>query len=274
MTVQNKKTIAHEPAPLPAPPAATENNEFSVVIVDDETPARELIRHYLQSYPCLRIAGEAANGFDAMKLIKEQNPHLLFLDIQMPKLTGFELLELLEVTPEIIFSTAFDQHALRAFELNAVDYLLKPYSKERFDQAIQKALAKITSGNDRRANLQALAQTAAAASDLLTRVAVKDRQQIHVIPIGEIACIEADGDYVKLHTAKGAFLKEKTMKYFDTCLPPQQFIRIHRSFIVNVDEVAKIELFEKEAYRVHLKNGDILRASSTGYKRLKELVRL
>ncbi|MDR2358399.1 MAG: LytTR family DNA-binding domain-containing protein [Prevotellaceae bacterium] len=247
---------------------------LTVLIVDDETPARELIRHYLQSYPGIIVAGEADNGFDAIKLIKEHCPQLVFLDIQMPKLTGFELLELIDVTPEIIFSTAFDQYALRAFELNAVDYLLKPYSKERFDRAVQKAVAKIQSGNGSHSNWQALQQTLSATPAMLARVAVKDRQQIHVIPTGDIAYIEADGDYVKLHTAAGAFLKEKTMKYFEANLPPQQFIRIHRSFIVNVDKVAKIELFEKETYRVHLKNGAILRASSTGYKLLKETVKL
>jgi two-component system LytT family response regulator len=256
-------------------PFSTLRSPLSILIVDDETPARELIRHYLQSYPDMVIVGEADNGFDAMKLIRELRPQLVFLDIQMPKLTGFELLELIDVVPEIIFSTAYDQYALRAFELNAVDYLLKPYSKERFDRAVQKAAAKIYSGNDNAGGWQAFRQSLAASSEnMLTRVAVKDRQQIHVIPTGNIAYIEADGDYVKLHTTAGTFLKEKTMKYFEAHLPPQQFIRIHRSFIVNVDEVAKIELFEKEAYRVHLKNGAILRASNTGYKLLKETVRL
>ncbi|MDR0581329.1 MAG: LytTR family DNA-binding domain-containing protein [Prevotellaceae bacterium] len=259
---------------LAIPSSAPPPSLLSVLIVDDETPARELIRHYLQSYPDITVAGEADNGFDAMKLIKEHHPQLIFLDIQMPKLTGFELLELIDVTPEIIFSTAYDQYALRAFELNAVDYLLKPYSKERFDRAVQKAVSKIHSGNDSPAGWQALQQTLAGAPAMLSRVAVKDRQQIHVIPAGDITYIEADGDYVKLHTAAGAFLKEKTMKYFEANLAPQQFIRIHRSFIVNVDKVAKIELFEKETYRVHLKNGAILRASSAGYKLLKETVRL
>lgn len=258
----------------PSSPSAPHHAPLSTIIVDDETPARELIRHYLQYYPDILITGEADNGFDAMKLIREQHPQLVFLDIQMPKLTGFELLELIDVTPEIIFSTAYDQYALRAFELNAVDYLLKPYSKERFDRALQKAVAKIRLGNDSPDSWQTLQQSLSASPGTLTRVAVKDHQQIHVILVSDIAYIEADGDYVKLHTAAGAFLKEKTMKYFEANLPPQQFIRIHRSFIVNVDEVAKIELFEKEAYHVHLKNGAVLRASSTGYKVLKETVRL
>jgi two-component system LytT family response regulator len=209
-----------------------------------------------------------------MKLIKDLRPQLLFLDIQMPKLTGFEMLELMDAAPEIIFSTAFDQYALRAFECNAVDYLLKPYSAERFDAAMQKALAKIESGHAQAENIRLLKSALNNRPEPLTRVAVKDRQQIHVIPVHAIYYLEAEGDYVQLHTANGRFLKEKTMKYFEANLPPQQFVRIHRSCIVNVDEVAKIELFEKETYRVHLKNGATLKASSSGYKLLKETVRL
>ena len=245
---------------------------IKVLIIDDETPARDLIRHYLQAYTGIEITGEADNGFTAMKLIREQNPQLIFLDIQMPKLTGFEMLELLDESPAIIFSTAFDQYAIRAFEMNAVDYLLKPYSKERFDAAIQKALTRIQSGTLVQPNLQTFRNAIAPPSGTLTRIAVKDRQQIHVIPVTDIDFIEADGDYVKLHTDNQAYLKEKTMKYFEENLPSQQFIRIHRSYIVNVNEVSKIELYEKDSYRVYLKNGEFLKASANGYKALKRSV--
>ena len=244
----------------------------SVIIIDDEAPARDLIRYYLRAYPDVEIVAEADNGFAAMKHIKELNPQLIFLDIQMPKLTGFEMLELLEHPPEIIFSTAFDQYAIRAFELNAVDYLLKPYAKERFDAALQKALTRIQSGTSMQMELQTF-RNMTVPSETLTRIAVKDRQQIHVIPIDDIDYLEADGDYVKLHTANKSFLKEKTMKYFEENLP-KYFIRIHRSYIVNVNGVAKIELYEKDAYRVYLKTGDMLRASSKGYKNLKNAVSL
>jgi two-component system LytT family response regulator len=247
---------------------------INILIVDDELPAREMIKHYLQDFPEVAVVGEADNGFDAMKMIRELTPQLVFLDVQMPKLTGFEMLELMDSYPEIIFSTAFDQYAIRAFEMNAVDYLLKPYSKDRFRTALQKALAKINSGTVTPAAMQTLKTAIASEPVVLTRVAVKDRQQIHVIPVDEIDFIEADGDYVKLHALNGTFLKEKTMKYFEANLSSQQFIRIHRSYIVNVDKVAKIELFEKETYRVHLKNGTLLKASSSGYKLLKETVKL
>ena len=244
-----------------------------IIIIDDEAPARDLIRHYLQTHHNIEIVAEADNGFSAMKLIRELNPQLIFLDVQMPKLTGFEMLELMDNPPEIIFSTAFDQYAIRAFELNAVDYLLKPYSKERFDAAMQKALLRIQSGTSAQQELQTFRNAIAPASETLSRIAVKDRQQIHVVPVVDIDYIESDGDYVKIHTAKSAYLKEKTMKYFEENLP-RQFIRIHRSFIVNVNEVAKIELYEKESYRVHLKNGETLKASSNGYKALKGAVNL
>ncbi|MDR0815249.1 MAG: LytTR family transcriptional regulator DNA-binding domain-containing protein [Bacteroidales bacterium] len=244
---------------------------IKILIVDDEAPARDLIRHYLQAYPEVEVVGEADNGFEAMKLIRELTPDLLFLDVQMPKLTGFEMLELIDNPPDIILSTAFDRYAIRAFEMNAVDYLLKPYSKERFDTAVQKALSRLTAGESP-VVLPTLQQISTLPTpETLTRIAVKDRQQIHVVPVNDIDYIEADGDYVKLHTGKNAFLKEKTMKYFEENLP-SQFIRIHRSYIVNVNGVSKIELYEKESYRVYLKNGMMLKASSTGYKALKDAV--
>ncbi len=247
---------------------------ITVLIIDDEEPARDLVKHFLQDFPDVHVVGEAGNGFEAMKLIKELNPQLLFLDIQMPKLSGFELLELLDSRPEIIFSTAYDQFAIRAFESNAVDYLLKPYSKQRFDTALNKAVTKINSGSASSGDYNRLKEGLSNGVDTLTRIAVKDRHQIHVVPVQEIDYLEADGDYVKLHALKGSFLKEQTMKYFEENLPKQQFVRIHRSYIVNVDRVARIELYEKESYRVYLKNGTALKASSAGYKTLKAVVRL
>ena len=244
-----------------------------VLIIDDESPARGLIRCFLEKHSDIEIVGEADNGFTAMKLIRELSPHLIFLDIQMPKLTGLEMLELMDDPPAIIFSTAYDQYAVRAFNMNAVDYLLKPYSQDRFDTALQKALKRIQSGASAQPELQTFKNDFTPPAGSLKRIAVKDRQEIHVIIVDDIDYIEADGDYVKLHTAKKAFLKEKTMKYFEGCLP-NYFIRIHRSYIVNVNEVAKIELYEKETYRVYLKNGEMLKASSNGYKALKAAVRL
>lgn len=249
-------------------------SSITILIVDDEVPARDLIKHYLRDYPGIVIIGEADNGFDAIRMIREQKPQLVFLDIQMPKLTGFEMLELMDDQPEIIFSTAYEQYAIRAFESNAIDYLLKPYSKQRFEKAMQKALSRISTGATPTIDIQSIQQHNGASSGYLTRIAVKNQQKIHVVPTQEIDFIEAYGDYVKLHTIKGIFLKEQTMKYLEENLSPQQFLRIHRSFIVNVNEVSGIELYEKESYRVYLKNGKSLKASSTGYKALKEMIKL
>lgn len=245
---------------------------MDVLIIDDETPAREIIRHYLQDYLEVNVVGEASNGFEAMKLIGEKNPQLVFLDVQMPKLTGFEILELIDNPPEIIFSTAYDEFAIRAFELNAVDYLLKPYPKQRFDAAMQKAMQKLQTGAVARTDLQSFARSVGEKSANLTRIAVKDNKQIHIIPVHEITYVEACGDYASLHTERGVFLKEKTMKFFEENLPAQ-FIRIHRSIIVNVSKVIKIELYEKNSYRVHLKTNEILKASGKGYKALKETLK-
>lgn len=247
---------------------------INVLIIDDEAPAREIIIHYLQDYQDLHVVGEASNGFEAMKLIKELSPDLIFLDIQMPKLTGFEMLELIDDPPAIIFSTAYDEFAIKAFELNAIDYLLKPYSKQRFAKTVEKIRTKYTDGKESSVNLYELKKTVESSVHILTRIAVKDRQQIHIVQVQEIDYIESNGDYVNLHTEKGTFMKEKTMKYLELHLPTQNFIRIHRSYIVNVNKVSKIELYEKEKYRVSLKNGIILKASSRGYKVLKEVIRL
>ncbi|MDR2937927.1 MAG: LytTR family transcriptional regulator DNA-binding domain-containing protein [Prevotellaceae bacterium] len=250
-------------------------SKISLLIIDDEQPARELIKHYLKSFSDeVELLGEASNGFDALKLIKEKNPRLIFLDVQMPKLTGFEMLELVENPPVVIFSTAYEEYAIRAFEQNAADYLLKPYAQERFAAAMSKALEKIRKGENGKAATDLVNKITDEKEEKLTRIAVKNRQHIHVIPIAELRYVEADGDYVTLHTADGKYLKERTMKYFEQHLPAQQFVRIHRSYIVNVDCVAKIELYQKESYAVHLKSGETLRASSGGYKLLKQTVRL
>jgi two-component system, LytTR family, response regulator len=192
----------------------------------------------------------------------------------MPRLTGIELLELLENPPVIIFSTAYDQYALKAFEMSATDYLLKPYSKDRFDLAIGKALQKLRSGADTQTPVQSLVQSMENAGETINRIAVKIKHNVHVIPVADILFIEAEGDYVMIHTAGGKFLKEKTMKYFETHLDSSLFTRIHRSFIVNLNIIARLELYDKEQYVVKLKDGTTLKASSAGYKMLKEKLNL
>ena len=247
---------------------------YKAIIIDDEKPARDIIRTFLKDFAEVEMITECSDGFAGLKAIQDLKPDLVFLDIQMPKLTGFEVLELIENPPLIIFSTAYDQYAIRAFEMNATDYILKPYSRERFGQAVNRALGKLQSGVSLQPELQKIIQSADEKDELLQRIAVKSRHKVHVIGVSEILYLEAEGDYVMIHTKDGNYLKEKTMKYFETHLEPEKFIRIHRSFIVNAESIERIELYDKESYSVLLKNGASLRASSSGYKLLKQILHM
>jgi two-component system LytT family response regulator len=242
------------------------------LIVEDEEPARMLVRKFLDDFSEIEILGECADGFSAVKSINELKPDLIFLDVQMPKLTGFELLEIIEHKPQVIFTTAYDSYAIRAFEENAVDYLLKPFSRERFADAVGKVMARIASKTEQSySDVMALAE---GKTEILQRVAVKLGAKIEVIAAPDIYFLESEGDYVMIHTKTGKFLKEKTMKYFEGHLDPDSFIRIHRSFIININEISRIELFEKESYMVKLKSGAQVKASSSGYKALKDALKL
>jgi two-component system, LytTR family, response regulator len=245
----------------------------TAIIIDDEQPAREIIKHYLKEFPDIDVLGDFPDGFSGLKAIQEMKPDIVFLDIQMPKLTGFELLELIENPPQIIFSTAYDQYALKAFEMAAVDYLLKPYSADRFSQAVKKVQQQIQNRNSGQP-VNALIANLDEKEETLQRIAVKTRHKIEVIPVTDITHIEADDDYVTIHVGKEKYLKEKTMKYMEAHLDPSQFVRIHRSYIVNVNHIARLELYQKETYHVLLKDGTSIRASTTGYKELKQLLRL
>jgi two-component system, LytTR family, response regulator len=245
----------------------------TAIIIDDEQPAREIIKHYLKEYADIEVLGDFPDGFSGLKAIQDLKPDIVFLDIQMPKLTGFEMLELIENPPCIIFSTAYDQFAIKAFEMTAVDYLLKPYSAERFGQAIKKVQQQILTRQPE-TPVKALIAQVDEKEEMLQRIAVKTRHKIEVIPVTEITYVEADDDYVTIHAGKEKFLKEKTMKYMESHLDPSQFVRIHRSYIVNVNHISRLELYQKETYHVLLKDGTSIRASSSGYKELKQLLHL
>lgn len=238
------------------------------IIVEDEKLARDLVRDYLSKHKDFEIIGEYEDGFSGLKAINEMKPDLVFLDIQMPKLTGFEMLEVLEHNPAIIFITAYDQYAIKAFEHNALDYLLKPYSSERFDEALDKARERVQNGEDQ-SSLNKLMQEREEQEDSIHRVVVKSRSKIHVIPVDNIHYIEAQDDYVMIYTADSRHLKQKTMKFFESRLPGEDFVRIHRSYIVKVSEISQMQLYEKESYIVILKNGTRLPVSKTGLPKLK-----
>lgn len=242
-----------------------------VVIIDDETLAREIIKSYLKKFENVELLTECSNGFEGIKQINELKPDLIFLDIQMPKLTGFEMLEILEEPPVIIFTTAFDQYALKAFDVNATDYLLKPFSEERFAEAFNKAIKLITNSSPTKQKLDGLVKTIERRDEFLDRVVIKHGQKIIIIATEEIRYIEAQDDYTMLFTGKGNFLKQKTMKYFEENLNSAEFIRIHRSYFVKLSAIKQIELFEKESYRVLLQDGIKLPVSKSGYQNLKEI---
>ncbi len=249
------------------------SNKLTLLIIDDEAPARDLLRNYISRLQDVEIAGECENGFEALKAIQEIKPDILLLDIQMPKINGFELLELLDPCPEVIFTTAYDQYAIQAFERNAVDYLLKPFSHKRFEQAIEKARQRIsqagTADNQGIANLR---QHLEEDQQILERVVTRLGSKITVIPIDKIHYIEAQDDYVMIYSELGHHLKERTMRYFMEHFPAGQFIQIHRSHIVSVDQIASVELYEKNTHLVILRCGAKLRASQEGYKRLREIL--
>lgn len=243
------------------------SEKLRTIIVEDEELARNLMKSFLKGNDKIEIIAECENGFEGIKKINELKPDLVFLDIQMPKITGFEMLELLEHKPQIIFATAFDDYALKAFEFNAADYLLKPYSKERLFEAVDKVVAKIEKG----VSISDVAEKVSnfPREEFLDRIVVKDRHKIHIIPVDQIRYIESMDDYVMIYTKTGRHLKQKTMKYFEAALNPKNFTRIHRSYIVKVDEINEIQQYEKESYIVILHDKTKLKVSKTGFKNLK-----
>jgi len=243
---------------------------YTVIIIDDEALARQLVRKYLDDFPGVEVAAECENGFEGIKKIREVKPDFIFLDIQMPRLNGFEMLELIENPPEIIFTTAYDQYAIKAFELNAVDYLLKPFSIERFKSAVAKTIEKISNENYSANSLNELLASKNTI-EAMDKIVIKDGTQIHIIPLEDVEYLEAQDDYVVVHTAAKKYLKQKTMKYFEEHLDAAQFVRIHRSFIVRLKSIKQLELIEKETYRLTLQNGKKFPVSKSGYQKLKEL---
>ena len=238
------------------------------LIIDDEELARELIKNYLKNQPGIQIIGECENGFEGARNIAELKPDLVFLDIQMPKLNGFEMLELTEDPPEIIFITAHNDFAIRAFEMNAVDYLLKPYSQERLLAAIEKAKEKIQAGGTRDKTINRLVQQPL--TEKLERIVVKTGTKIKVIPVDKVVYLEAQDDYIMVYTDESKHLKQGTMKYYEDHLDESKFIRVHRSYIVRIDQVVQLEPYAKDNYILKLKNGVTLKVSRNGLKNLKD----
>lgn len=242
------------------------------IIVEDEAPARRLIAEYLTDYPDFEIVASCSNGFEGLKQITILKPDVIFLDVQMPKLTGFELLELLDELPLVLFTTAYEQYAIRAFECNATDYLLKPFSKERFAEAINRvSAAKQDSKNEIQRLHKLLAEIRSERGEV-DRIVVRSGQKVNVLPLEDIICIEASDDYVIIFSQNKQYVKQMTMKQLENELPKQFFLRIHRSFIVNISHISSFEAHTKETHLLTLSNGKQVATSRTGSQLLKRIL--
>ena len=268
--------------------AATEN-KIGALIVDDEELARQVLRELLQSHPEIHVLAECANGFEAVKAVTEHKPDLIFLDVQMPKLTGFDVLELIEGDIAVIFTTAYDQYAMKAFEVHAVDYLLKPIGGERFQSALERVKHRFaekrkassatisTSSGSPTANSTVqrateLAATARPPQQYLERIVVRDGTRVTLIPTAKLDYVEAQDDYIALASHGVKHLKQQTIASIETGLDPERFVRIHRSYIVNFERVVRIEPYGKDSRLAILADNTRLPVSRAGYARLKTLL--
>ena len=240
------------------------------IVVDDEPPARDLLREYLQADAGIEVVAECANGFEAVKAITELHPDLVFLDVQMPKLDGFEVLDLVGAGPAVVFVTAYDEYALRAFDVHAVDYLLKPFGPDRLATALERVRSRL-SGREG-VSVGALVAAARHRDVPAHRILVRDGPKVHVVPIDALDYVEAQDDYVCLHTGGRRLLKEQTMAEVEAVLDPARFVRIHRSVILNIERLARVEPYAKDSRVAILRDGTKLPVSRAGYARLNELL--
>lgn len=240
---------------------------YKAVIIDDEPLACELVKEYLNGFADIECMAVCHDGFEGLKAISTHKPDLVFLDVQMPKITGFEMLELLDDAPSVIFTTAFDQYALKAFEAQAVDYLLKPFSLDRFKQAVTRFLERGVDAG--RAQTEKLLQ-----DQKLERLVVRDDSRIRIIPLQDISFLEAEDDYVHIHSSHGKFTKKKTLSSYQDQLPASLFLRVHRSYLVNMQQITRIDPYEKSSHVATLINGTKIPVSKSGYQMLKEALKL
>ena len=241
---------------------------IKTLIVDDEPLAAGLVKEFLSAYPQFEVVAICHDGFEALKAIQLFQPELIFLDIQMPKITGFELLELLENPPAVLFTTAFDQYAVQAFDVKGIDYLVKPFSEARYAQAITRFLSQ------QKTKTVPEAVDYPVSEERNKRIVVRVKNEIKIIQTQEVRYFEAEDDYISIHTQEGKFLKKMTMKQLEESLDPEKFARVHRSYLVNLQEVAGLEPYEKESYLLRLRSGQKIPVSKSGYARLRQVLGL
>ena len=246
------------------------DSPLRVIVVDDEPLARTVVREFIKLHPGVEIVAECANGFDAVKAVSELSPDLMFLDVQMPKLSGFEVLELIGRDVPVVFTTAYDQYALRAFEVHAIDYLLKPFSEERFAEALARARERLALREP--ASIDALVSETRTKQTPLERVLIRDGSQVHVLPVDKIDYVEAQDDYVSFRSEGKSYLKDQTLGVTESLLDPARFVRIHRSYLLNIERIARVELYAKDSRIAILRDGARLPVSRAGYARLAKLL--
>jgi len=240
------------------------------LLIDDEPLARMVVLEYLQAFSDqIEILGECNDGFDGLKAIQQHQPDLIFLDVQMPKINGFEMLELVENPPSVIFTTAFDEYAIKAFEAHAVDYLLKPFSRERFNKAIEKYLSQAPAPAQQAKKTGELLEAVSSSPAQHERIVVKTGTKVKIIPVQDVQYLQADDDYVSVFTKEGSYLKNKTMNFFEQMLDPRYFVRVHRSYIIAIQEITRLDPYEKDSHLAILKSGAKIPVSKTGYVKLK-----
>ncbi|HUJ50835.1 MAG TPA: protein kinase [Bryobacteraceae bacterium] len=253
----------------PAEASSNATRRLRAIIVDDEELARQLLREYLSAAQGIDVVAECANGFEAVKAVSEHKPDLVFLDVQMPKLDGFEVLELIDREVAVIFVTAYDQYAMKAFDAHAVDYLLKPFSQDRLEKALERARQRL---GQKLPPPTELSREARPPQQHLHRIVVKDGARVHIIPVEALDYAEAQDDYVALHSQRKSYLKQQTISSLEAGLDPERFVRIHRSVIVNLERIAKIEPYAKDSRIAVLSDGTQLPVSRAGYDRLRALL--
>ncbi|MBC8185993.1 response regulator transcription factor [candidate division KSB1 bacterium] len=244
-------------------------NTIKAIIIDDEELAREIIKEYLVNFPEIKIISECRDAHEALAAITKHKPDLIFLDIHMPEINGFELLEMLEELPNIIFSTAYDQYAIKAFEVNAVDYLLKPYDAERFELALKRAKKDIESDTKTNETITKLLESINKPKDYLDRILIKQSGRIVIISTSEIYLIKAADDYAEIHTTKESYLIQQSLNHLESRLDPDKFLRVHRSYITNINAIKDIVSWASGRYKLFLKNGNEISVSRSGYQKLK-----
>ena len=244
------------------------------LIIEDEAPARRLLQEFLKEYPQIEVLDECTDGFEGARKIMELKPDLIFLDVQMPRINGFEMLELLrgENMPLIIFTTAFDEFAIKSFEYNTCDYLLKPISRERFRKAVTKAIDQLKDSKAPQPDMTNMVDQALGGGKYLDRIVIRSGSHIQVVYCDDLLCLEASDDYVIVHTDGDQWVKKQTLKFYEEKLDPAEFVRVHRSFIVKVSGINRIEPYSKDAYIAIMHNGMKAAVSKTGYSRLKEVL--